>query len=239
MRLSSDDIQKQEFGVKFFGFDKDEVRIFLKVVATEYEELVNEVEVLKKQLEERDVQGRLVNETREEVKEVLEAMRQFSKESMEVTRGSRELIEQEMKWRGAEMVAGIRGMREEMVNKQGGYTTKEDLKAFLQTIDRVKSEEIERAEDEAGQIIREAELQTDEMIKEAEKEVEGMRKEIADLKRQYRVFEDRMKNMIESQLNMLRKMTVGEEGEEGKEPVSATEKAVEGSAQPPFTPPEE
>jgi DivIVA domain-containing protein len=239
MRLSSDDIQKQEFGVKFFGFDKDEVRIFLKVVATEYEELVNEVEMLKKQLEERDVQGRLVNETREEVREILGAMRHFSKESMEIARGSRELMEQEMRRRGEEMVEGIRGIREEMVNRGGGYTTKEDLKAFLQTIDRVKREEIERAEDEATQIIREAEMQTDEMIKEAEKEVERMRKEIADLRRQYRVFEDRMKNMIESQLSMLRRVTAGEEGEEGKEAVATTEKAVEGGTQSPFAPPKE
>ncbi|HSE84064.1 MAG TPA: DivIVA domain-containing protein [Thermodesulfobacteriota bacterium] len=239
MRLSSDDIQKQEFGVKFFGFDKDEVRVFLKVVATEYEELVNEVEMLKKQLEDRDVQGRLVNETREEMREMLEAMRQFSKESAEAARGSRELIEQEMRRRGEEMVEGMRNIKEEVVNRGGGYTTKEDLKAFLQTIDRVKREEIERAEDEAAQIIREAELQTDEMIREAEKEVERMRKEIADLKRQYRVFEDRMKNMMESQLNMLRKMTVGEEGEEGREAVATTEKAVEGSTQSPFVPPEE
>ena len=140
MRLSSDDIQKQEFGVKFFGFDKNEVRIFLKVVATEYEELVNEVEVLKKQLEERDVQGRLVNETRQEVREILEAMRQFSKESMEVAKGSRGLIEQEMRRRGEEMVEGIRRIREEMADRGGGYTTKEDLKAFLQTIERVKKE---------------------------------------------------------------------------------------------------
>jgi DivIVA domain-containing protein len=238
MRLNSDDIQKQEFGVKFFGFDKDEVRVFLKVVATEYEELVNEVEMLKRQLEERDLQGRLVNETRDEVREMLEAMRQFSKESMEVARGSRELIEQEMRRRGEEMVEGIRSIREEMVNRGGGYTTKEDLKGFLQTIERTKREEIERAEDEAAQIIREAELQTDEMIKEAEKEVERIRKEVADLKRQYRVFEDRMKNMIESQLNMLRRMTVGEE-EEGKEAVAGAEKSVEGSTQSPFIPPKE
>ena len=239
MRLSSDDIQKQEFGVKFFGFDKNEVRIFLKVVATEYEELVNEVEVLKKQLKERDVQGRLVNEAREEVREILEAMRQFSKESMEVARGSRGLIEQEMRRRGEEMVEGIRRIREEMADRGGGYTTKEDLKAFLQTIERVKKEEIDKAEDEAAQIIRQAEVQTDEMIKEAEKEVERMRREIADLKRQYRVFEDRMKSMIESQLNMLSKMTMAEEGKGGEEAVAGTETAVEGNTQSPFAPPEE
>ncbi|HEX3034167.1 MAG TPA: DivIVA domain-containing protein [Thermodesulfobacteriota bacterium] len=239
MRLSSDDIQKQEFGVKFFGFDKDEVRIFLKVVATEYEELVNEIEVLKKQLEEREAQVRLVSETREEVREILEAMRQFSKESMEVARGSRGLIEEEMKRRGEEVVEGIRRIREEMVSKEGGYTTKEDLKAFLQTIERTKREEIERAEVEASQIIREAEVQTDEMIKEAEKEVESMRKEIADLKRQYRAFEDRMKGIIESQLSMLRKIGSEEEGDERKEDVGATETDAEGDAHSPFTVPDE
>src|ERR1700756_3714368 len=50
MKIDPDDILKQDFAIKFFGFDKREVRVFLKVVANVYEELINENTLLRKQL---------------------------------------------------------------------------------------------------------------------------------------------------------------------------------------------
>jgi cell division initiation protein len=51
MRISSIDIQRQKFSVKFKGFDKEEVRNFLSTVAEQMEELSREDESFKQEID--------------------------------------------------------------------------------------------------------------------------------------------------------------------------------------------
>src|SRR5882724_4356527 len=148
MELAPVDILKQDFAIKLFGFDKNEIRIFLKLVATAYEEVINENILLKKQLT---------------------------------------AIE----------------------NKEMEFTTKDDLKRFISTIELVKKRELEKAEQEAALIVREAQLKAEAMIKEAESEAEKIKIAISDLKNQHRSFEQKIREQIESYIKLLSSISEG------------------------------
>ena len=51
MKLSSENIKKQEFKNSFRGFHREEVRAFLEKIAADVDELQNENDSLKKELE--------------------------------------------------------------------------------------------------------------------------------------------------------------------------------------------
>lgn len=62
MRLSPSDVQRQSFGVKFRGFDPDEVRAFLAAVAEEMAQLQRHKDEIEQQLRHLE---QIVNEHRE------------------------------------------------------------------------------------------------------------------------------------------------------------------------------
>jgi cell division initiation protein len=62
MKLSPSDVQRQSFGVRFRGFDPDEVRAFLAAVAEEMAQLQREKDAIDQQLRHLE---QIVNEHRE------------------------------------------------------------------------------------------------------------------------------------------------------------------------------
>ncbi len=197
MKLTPDDIINQNFSHKAVGFNKDEVRAFLEIVAGEFEELINENTVLKKQLEERDDRIELISETRGEVKEILNTLQQFSRESLEVSRQNT-VAGQEFVKKGEEIVRTISGkigteieirqlvetiqkFKEHINELQSSaeFVTKDDLKRFISTVHKMKEEELEKADDEAKRIINEAHQKAKAMIREAEGEAENRKEQAA------------------------------------------------------------
>ncbi|HSE83889.1 MAG TPA: DivIVA domain-containing protein [Thermodesulfobacteriota bacterium] len=197
MKLTPDDIMNQNFGHKAVGFNKDEVRAFLEIVAGEFEELMNENTVLKKKLEEKDDRINLISETRGEVKEILSTLQQFSRDSLEMSRQN-SATGQEFVKKGEEivrtisskigteteirqLVETIQKFKEHINELQSNseFVTKDDLKRFISTVHKMKEEELEKADEEAKRIVSEAHQRAKAMIREAEGEAENRKEEAA------------------------------------------------------------
>lgn len=92
MRVTPMDIQQQQFHRKFFrGYDRQEVEGFLEEVASDYEELVRENDLLKEQLaalEERvrgmEEEERLLRETRVGAQKLAEEYKEQAGKSAEL-----------------------------------------------------------------------------------------------------------------------------------------------------------
>lgn len=54
MRFTSDDIRDQRFKTKFWGLDKEDVKMYLQLVADDFEDFQAEAAELKEQLEKRN-----------------------------------------------------------------------------------------------------------------------------------------------------------------------------------------
>lgn len=195
MKLTPDDIMNQNFSNKAVGFNKDEVRAFLEIVAGEFEELANENSLLKKELSEKDDRGNMMSETRGEVKEIYGIMQQFGKDYSDLARQN-SLLEQKLMKRNDEIInavntmsgAGIdvrglmdsiQGLKERFFAMQASAenVSKDDLKRFISTINKIKEDELEKAEERTAQIISEAHHKAKEMAREAEGIVEGKKEE--------------------------------------------------------------
>ncbi|HXG31369.1 MAG TPA: hypothetical protein VNK81_06960, partial [Thermodesulfobacteriota bacterium] len=128
--------------------------------------------LLKKQLEEKSDQVRLIDETRREVKEILNTLQVIKKDGENISNINNKI--------GAglgELLETIQGFKEQIRGDKAEFTTREDLERFISTINKLKEEELEKAAEEAGRIIREAQQRADDMIMRAESEVEAKREE--------------------------------------------------------------
>jgi cell division initiation protein len=230
MKLDPDDIQEQTFPKKFLGFDKKEVSIFLQLLATEFQELISENILLKKQIEEKQKENEFLIDTREEVNEILKIIQQFSRESIEMAYGNDlfqkqlmkkvedatntiDTIDTEIKREIANLVVNIEGLENKITEtgkKEIGFTTKDDIQRLLEIAKRIKEEEIDTAEEEATKIISEAEQEADEI-----------RTSIQKLKDEYRLLQQKMEEAIKSHLNLIR--PIHEEEKEEQTQTSSTE----------------
>jgi len=86
-RLTPQEIKNQEFSKKLFGYDPDEVEIFLSTVAGAYEELLKEVERLKAKTPEYKAE-QVMEKARKEIEKLVELkkkeLRELEKKKEEV-----------------------------------------------------------------------------------------------------------------------------------------------------------
>ncbi|MGQ0792536.1 MAG: DivIVA domain-containing protein [Deltaproteobacteria bacterium] len=195
MKISSDDILRQDFSTKAFGFSKEEVMSFLEIVSAEYEELVSENALLKKQLGEKNTQIQLLDESKAEIKDILNTLRQFSKESLEVAHTNTLLDQQLIKKDeeiiksisgdvGAELkrlLAGIQSLKElyDARLKEDKLLNKGDLERFVSTVQIIKEQEFKKIEAEAASIVKDAKQRGEEVIKEATSHADKIREQAA------------------------------------------------------------
>ena len=71
-RLTPQEIKNQEFSKKLFGYDPDEVELFLTTVAGAYEELLKEVERLRAKTPEYKAE-QIMEKTKKEIEKIIEA----------------------------------------------------------------------------------------------------------------------------------------------------------------------
>ena len=83
MELSSENIRKHEFKNSFKGFDKEEVHDFLEKIAGDVDELQNENESLKIEIETLNVQLAEYKRIEKNIKETLAKAQESSAKSME------------------------------------------------------------------------------------------------------------------------------------------------------------
>ncbi len=96
MRVTPMDIRQQQFHRKSFrGYDREEVEGFLEEVASDYEELVRENDLLKEQLAALEERVRGMEEEERLLRETLLAAQKLAEEYKEQARKSAELIVRE------------------------------------------------------------------------------------------------------------------------------------------------
>lgn len=193
MKLTSDDILRQDFNTKAFGFSKEEVMSFLEIVSAEYEELLSENALLKKQLTEKSNQVQLLDESRSEIKDILNTLRNFTRESLDIAHKNN-LMEQQLVKKDEEIIktinngvgeelkklfSSIQGFKEltEAKAKEEKVMSKSDLERFVSTVQAVKEEELKKVEAEAASIIREAKRSEEDLIREAMAEADRIKEQ--------------------------------------------------------------
>ncbi|MEW6365115.1 MAG: DivIVA domain-containing protein [Acidobacteriota bacterium] len=91
MKLTPSDLQHQTFGVKFRGYDCEEVRAFLNLVSEEYESLVaeslrqkNDASRLREKLADFEERERILKDTLLSAQKVAEEMKDNAKKEAEL-----------------------------------------------------------------------------------------------------------------------------------------------------------
>ncbi len=90
-RLTPQEIKNQEFSKKLFGYDPDEVEIFLSTVAGAYEELLKEVERLKAKTPEYKAE-----QVMEKAKKEIEKLVETKKKELQELEKKKEEVELEI-----------------------------------------------------------------------------------------------------------------------------------------------
>jgi len=78
-KLTPQEIRNQEFSKKLFGYDPDEVDVFLSDIANAYEELLQEVESLRSRTPEHKAEE-IVVKTKKKVEKIVEEKKKQLKE---------------------------------------------------------------------------------------------------------------------------------------------------------------
>ncbi|MGH7890470.1 MAG: DivIVA domain-containing protein, partial [Thermodesulfobacteriota bacterium] len=189
------------------GFNKEEVKAFLEIVAVEFEELANQNILLKKRLDEKDNQIKLMDESRGDLKEILNTLQLMRKDNDSVIKTVNHNVGSEMK----ELLTTVRGFKEQIMEihpKDTELTTKEDLEKFISTVQKVKEEELDKATEEAKGIINEARQRADEIIREIEGETETKREKAALVINEAQQKADEIFRLAESEMESHRQRAV-------------------------------
>ena len=83
MELSSENIRKQEFKNSFKGFDKEEVLAFLEKIANDFDEIQNENDSLRKEIETLNVQLAEYKKIEKNIQDTLIKTEESSKKSID------------------------------------------------------------------------------------------------------------------------------------------------------------
>ncbi len=136
MKLTPLDIRKQEFDRSFRGFDPDEVRNFLEIVATQWEELVDERRRLESRVTELKNKIDHYEKVEEALQEALQTARDNAEEKIKNAEREAELIVEEAEAEAREITEEAKELR----NRLKQETTRIDdrrseivarLRAFL------------------------------------------------------------------------------------------------------------
>jgi cell division initiation protein len=136
MKIDSDDILKQDFATKFFGFDKREVRVFLNVVANVYEELINENTLLRKQLTAIDAKETEFI-TKDDLKKFISTLQWIKEKEIEKAEQEAALIIKEAQLKAGAMI------REAESEVEKRKITLSEIKGQHRSFERKMKEQIE------------------------------------------------------------------------------------------------
>jgi cell division initiation protein len=174
VKITPLDIRQQQFSYRFRGFDIEEVDAFLEMVARELEDQNRENALLREKLTEKE----------EEIQKIRNAVHTLEEQSRE-----NKLLRERLTAKELEV--------------QESRENEKELRKVLATAQQVKEEVKGRAEKEAELLIKEAELKAEKLLMTAQEQRNQIQEDIAELRRQKRLFELKLRNMIESHLKLL------------------------------------
>ena len=137
MKISPLDVRKQTFRTVFRGADSEEVRVFLDLAATEYENALQENQRLTERL--RNCEDRLVEyrELDQMLRNSLLTAERFSAEAKEASQHEAEMVIQEAEWRAKQMLEDARERLNRLSDEVRDLQAKKDsyvqhLRSFLE-----------------------------------------------------------------------------------------------------------
>jgi len=137
VKISPLDVRKQTFRTVFRGADGEEVRVFLDLVATEYENALQENQRLAERLhhcEDRLVEYRELDQT---LRNSLLTAERLSAEAKEVSQHEAEMVLQDAEWRAKQILEDARERLGRLAEEIRNLQSKKDsfsqhLRSFLQ-----------------------------------------------------------------------------------------------------------
>lgn len=137
MKISPLDVRKQTFRTVFRGADSEEVRVFLDLVATEYENTLQENQRLAERLhhcEDRLTEYRELDQT---LRNSLLTAERLSAEAKEASHHEAEMVLQDAEWRGKQILEDARERLGRLAEEIRDLQSKKDsfsqhLRSFLQ-----------------------------------------------------------------------------------------------------------
>lgn len=116
MRLSPLNIKKQEFNKSFRGYNIEEVKTFLEKLANEYDEIIKENELLKKQLEESTSQLSEFRKIEKSLQDTLLKAQDNASKAIESTRKQTALMLKEAEIKASQMIEKAKEQADEIRN---------------------------------------------------------------------------------------------------------------------------
>lgn len=136
MKLSSLDIRKQEFSVRFRGYDQDEVDAFLSLLSEQWQELVDEHRRASDRIREQELKLEHYQKVEEALEEALKTARTTSRETIEQAERRAEALLEEAEARATKITAEAEDDRRRIRRETAGFRTRQQeivakMRAFL------------------------------------------------------------------------------------------------------------
>ncbi len=153
MRIKPAEIEKQEFTVKFRGYDREEVRNFLLFLAEEVSGLLREMDDLRERLYRAEERIKELEARERILKETLIAAQRFSEELKNNARKEAEIIIKEAEMKAEQLLSKANEKYREItlsiqMLKSEKEAVLDNLKNFIASLEKlIKREEQEKLED--------------------------------------------------------------------------------------------
>lgn len=136
MKLTPLDIRKQEFGARVRGVDREEVQAFLQMVASQWEELLDEQRRLEEKVRDLDSKLQHYRNVEEALQEALRTARESAKESLETARKKAGMVVAEAEGKAADINRAAKEERRRLKRQVSRLSNRHEevlsrLRAFL------------------------------------------------------------------------------------------------------------
>ncbi len=136
MKISSLDIRKQEFSVRFRGYDKDEVDVFLSLLSEQWQELVDEHRRTSDRIREQELKLEHYQKVEEALEEALKTARTTSRETIEQAERRAEAMIEEAEAKAASITSEAEEDRRRIRRETASFRTRQQeivakMRAFL------------------------------------------------------------------------------------------------------------
>ncbi len=136
MKISSLDIRKQEFSIRFRGYDQDEVDAFLSLLSDEWQELVDDHRRATDRIREQELKLEHYQKVEEALEEALKTARTTSRETIEQAERRAQAMIEEAEVKAAAITSEAEEDRRRIRRETAGFRTRQQeivakMRAFL------------------------------------------------------------------------------------------------------------
>ncbi len=201
MKLSPLDIRKQEFGGQIKGFDKEEVKSFLTMIADEFEQLLSQQQELQKTIENQSTKLSEYKAKEKSLQDALVSAERTSRAKTEEIDKQAETKIQKAEFEAEQIISNARRKHQQILDD---VTTLESqrrtyllsvsnlLRGQIQLLDLLEKESVDSIIVPPGQKLREPAVARDQLITELRR-----------LDRERKAFLKKMKRIHISQMELL------------------------------------